>query len=149
MDSWEQTFRTSRKVYILDYIIAFGLIFALLFAEFKGFTLNSFVMGSATLLVATGIILPETKRIMTSYKVNGNYLIVVHGLLRKGVKRVDLKTITGIELSQNFWQRMLNYGTIDIHSASGPNSMKIKNIDQPHDFVTLLEEKISKSIGLQ
>lgn len=39
---------------------------------------------------------------------------------------------------------LLRYGSVEIHAASGANTIRVKNINRPDKFIDILEETVSR-----
>jgi hypothetical protein len=55
------------------------------------------------------------------------------GVLRKESDEMFLGKIESVEVQQNLWARMMNYGTLEVN-GSGEGQLVFPNIASPHDF---------------
>ena len=134
--------RCSRKWYLPIYLMIAVVIGLVVFIIVSGLSLNKYSLFSAILFVIFGIKLTEVHRLINTYELTENYLIYSKGLFTTNIKRIFIPTISDLILDQTPWQRMLNFGSVDIRRyAEGP-AVHLKNIDKPGDFIDLLEERL-------
>lgn len=144
MNKW---ISNSRKVYLWVYLMIIILIAIIVFIKFYDSPLNNFVLIGVGIFIVLGIFFTELHRQIDSYKITSNYLMHSNGILSKETRKILIQSIVDIDLRQNFWQRLLNYGTIDIHSVSGANLIKVEKINKPNKFVDVLETRMNEGIN--
>ena len=140
--------RKSRKSYIIEYSCGTFLIILLLLSYLTSMDLKqeiqSFVLGLGLFALASA----EISRILTSYKIGNDKIEVVHGLIKKEKKNIyyhPLGFVPDINIKQGRLQRVLRYGTIYVAAGSGGNSFEIKDIDEPHEIMEVIEKQIELS----
>jgi len=119
-------FRPSRKAYILHYI-GFGLLFiACAFFSFYGqpssnlFILWKFINYASRIVwgFATFMLLRLEYRIWSrKYALTTDRLIYSRGIFSEKFKSTLYHKVTDISLTQSFWDKLLNTGTITINTA--------------------------------
>ena len=139
--------RNSRKLYFPIYLMIFVLIGVIVFIKYNGLSLNKLALILVGLFVLFSMKFVEIHRLCNSYEVNKNSLVHTMGLFNRKIRSMDFFAISDIEVKQNFWQRLLGYGSVEVHAASGANIIKVKNINKPGRFVDTLEEQVSEING--
>ena len=87
---------------------------------------------------------PEIHRRKISYKITESQLIRREGIIRFKNKRFGLDSITDAEIKQNIWERIMNFGSIEVISISS-NILPIVDVDNPQKFVEILERRIKEN----
>ena len=136
--------RTSRKTYFFIYLMIFILMSTVIFIKISGKELNKLVFEGVLAFSAILIILTEIHRFKNLYEINSHSLIHSKGIFVRKTKRVDLLSVSDADAKRNPWQRMLNYGDVNVNLYSGGSSVPVKNINNPEKFVDFLEEKMSE-----
>ena len=136
--------RNSRKVYIPIYSLSIILLLIILFLRLQGFALNKIAIWAIALFVFLGIIGTEINRVKNKYEINPNSVVHIEGYLNKVAKRLDLFAVSDIDVSQTWWQRLLNFGNVNVHLFSIESTTAIKNINNPKQFALALEEQMTK-----
>ncbi len=132
----------SRKLYLPIYLMMLILIVVIGFIKFYDLPLNNLVFSGAITFIILGICLTEIHRLINSYEITPNYLIHRHGIISRKTKKILIESIVDVDLKQNVPQRLLNYGSLDIHSASGANLIKVGDISNPAEFGDILESRM-------
>ncbi len=140
-------FNNSRKIYIPYYTMIIGLILVIMFLKYNQFKIDKFGLFISSLFVVLGIKLTEVHRLLNSYEITSDYMIHTYGLLSKRVKRIFIPTISDLVLRQTFWQRILNFGTVEVHRYSEGPAIYVYGINNPEKFMELLESKMLKKRG--
>lgn len=134
--------RYSRKWYFPVYLMIAVVIGLVVFIILNDLPLNKYSLFAAILFVIFGIKLSEVHRLINTYEVTENYLIYSKGLFTTNIKRIFIPTISDLILEQTPWQRILNFGSVDVRRyAEGP-AVHLKNIDKPQDFIDLVESRL-------
>ena len=114
------------------------LIAVIGFIKFYDRPLNNFVFIGAMAFIVSGIFLTETHRKLESYKVTQYYLIHSRGIFSKKIKKIMIDSIVDIDQKQTFWQLLFDFGSVEVHVASGTNIIRIKDINSPGEFIDFL-----------
>lgn len=122
----------------------FILILTITIIKISGKELNKFALEIVLAFSATLIMFTEIHRFINLYEINQNSLIHSKGIFVKKTKRVDLLSISDADSKQNPWQRLFNYGNVNVNLFSGDSAVPVKYIHSPTKFVDFLEEKTSK-----
>jgi hypothetical protein len=137
--------RKSRKSYVIEYSCGTFLLILLLLSYLTSMNLKqeiqSFILGLGLFALASA----EISRILTSYKIGHDKIEVVHGLIKQDKKNVyyhPLGFVPDINIKQGRLQRVLGYGTIYVAAGSGGNSFEIKDVDDPHKIIEVIEKQI-------
>ncbi len=84
------------------------------------------------------------------YIVTNWRVIQISGLFNKDVTDSSLEKVNDVKLEQSFWGRMLNYGDIQILTASEQGVNKFSKVEQPIRLKTAMlnaKEKLEQSHG--
>ncbi len=136
--------RSSRKVYILVYLMIFILLLTVAFIKFTGRELNALGFRVVLIFSVLCILMTESHRFQNLYEINDRSLIHIKGILFQSTKRTDLLSVSDAEIKQNPWQRMLNYGTVEAAVFSKESMTVMRNIDRPLEFANFLEKKMAE-----
>ncbi len=139
--------RKSRKSYILEYICGFSLFSLLVYSIFRGVVLSRWLTYPVLSVAVFAIASAELSRLMNKYEFAGEKLTIYSGLIKKHKKHINYYAISfspDFNVSQNFIQRLLNYGSIYVENG-GVKSFTIKDIDNPHRIMEKMEEFIEAS----
>lgn len=139
--------RTSRKLYLPFYFMIFFLILVLVFLKFRGYKLSNLALIIVGIFIFLIFKFTEIHRICTLYEVNPEALVHTSGIFNKVSKHVDFFAISDIDVSQKFWQRLFNFGDVNIRLFSRESTTAVKNISKPYKFADFLEKSISRKRG--
>ncbi len=134
----------SRKVYVFIYLMMILVAGLIIYIKVMELPLNKFALMGAVLFIVLGILITEICRKRIGYEITPLYLVHLKGIVSRKSKKILLESIVDIDLNQNLWQRLLGYGNIEVHAASGANIIKLKNINKPEKFVDLLEAQVNE-----
>ena len=134
--------RASRKVYIPFYLMVFILIGVILYIKLNNLFLNPIAIMAAVLFIIIILNFTEFHRLNNAYEVNLSSLVHKKGILRKVTKNIDFLSISDIDVSQSLWQRLFNFGDVNVRLFSLDTTTSIKNISNPNEFAKFLESKI-------
>ena len=135
--------RNSRKVYLPVYLMMFILLASIAFIKIQGLNLSLLAIISVSIFTILGFKVTEVHRLGNKYEVNPLSLIHTQGYFSTRSKRIDLDSISHMEVMQTAWQRLLNYGDIEV-MMFGEKAALLKNINHPHKIATLFEEKMKE-----
>lgn len=141
-----KSFKKTRKAFLSEYFCGFFLFFFFGFISLRGVRLpslaNFFVIGFALFCLAYA----EGSRIFVRYKITPEKLIIIQGIIKQNRKNIyfhPLGFVIDINVRQGRIQRFLNYGTVFV--KGGDNSFEIKDINQPHQILNLVEDLIKSN----
>ncbi len=143
-DGSELTTRVSRKKYLPVYLMIFILLVTIGIAKVTGNTVGKPVLTIIGVFTLFGIKITEVHRLRDKYEINPKCLIFTTGYFNKNSKRVDLMAISDIDIEQTLWQRILNYGDVNVRLYSNETKTSIKEINNPSEFAQFLEEKMQQ-----
>lgn len=137
--------RTSRKLYLPLYVMVFILVIVVIYLKTSGLSVNSLAFMGVLIFSIVSFLFIEVHRLRDLYEINPNSLVHSHGILNKRVKSVDFFAISDSDVSQHLFQRMFNFGNVNVRLFSGKDSAtSIKNINNPRKFARFLEESMNK-----
>src|SRR3989344_4508322 len=139
--------RNSLKLYIGFYIMILVLIGTLLYIMYRGKPLHPLAWRMVLSFSLFVIIATEIHRLGNSYQINSRSIVHNHGYFSISSRRLEFSAISDSNVRQNLWQRLFNYGTVEVHLFSRENTTFIKNVDQPYVFVEFLQRKMKNFRG--
>jgi membrane protein YdbS with pleckstrin-like domain len=142
VDSGRSIVRSSRKGYIVYYVMIVLLLFLMVYIKVSGFDLNYRVSVAALIFMALLIKLTEVDRFAHHYEIGEFCLEKVEGIFFKKYKRMNYGSISQIHFTQNPWEKLLGIGSVEIAQFSETIRTEIKNINKPNDFVHAITKRI-------
>ena len=143
------TLRKARQAFLVEYACGVFLLGLIVIPILKGIqiqqSISYFVIGLSMFAFASA----EMSRMFTSYKIKGNKLEIVHGIIKKTKKNVyfhPLGFVPDINTHQTRLQRLLNYGSIYVKSGN-IKSFEIKDISNPHKIMDKIEQLVENNRG--
>jgi uncharacterized membrane protein YdbT with pleckstrin-like domain len=137
--------RTSRKLYLPLYILVFILIAVVVYLKVSGLSVNTLALIGVVAFSIISFLFIEIHRLRDLYEINPNSLVHSHGILNKRIKSVDFFAISDSDVSQHLFQRVFNFGNVNVRLFSGKDSAtSIKNINNPRKFASFLEQSMNK-----
>ena len=146
-------FRPSRKSILFKYgIIMFLIILSLIEIFFN--ILSSYIpflniIAYIVLFISVIIIIRFEIRILSvKYAITNQRIFYLYGILKENFKGVTYQYITDISLNKTLLDKILNTGTVIVHTAGGDaNNLEIKNISNPLKIKNLINEGITRNRG--
>lgn len=139
--------RNSRKTYIPVYFMIVILLFTIGYIKYSGKELNNLALKGAFIFSILAVIITELHRLSNRYEINDNAVVHAKGLFFVTSKRTDILAVSDAELKQNPWQRILNFGDVNVMVFSRESVTNVKNINNPSEFTSFLEDKINEKRG--
>ncbi len=135
---------TSRRSFLPEYACVLTLVSILGYSQLHQIILperfNYFIIALIVLiLISTELLKASHRAVITSSKV-----IIFDGLIKQTQKHIWTSSITNVDIHQNPLQRLFNYGEINLRSASGERTLRLKNVANPAWVLDRLEELIEK-----
>jgi uncharacterized membrane protein YdbT with pleckstrin-like domain len=126
--------RQTRRARIFWYLLIIGILAGAYF-------LSGWPRIGAIALAALILIIVEITRIVNAVIIDDAKLTLSSGLLNVHTITVYYSEITDIKISQNLWERILNYGKIYVNT-SGRTEYELveRNIPRPHKVRELIEQ---------
>ena len=136
--------KESRKTFLFIYllIIVFIAIIAYFMKNGQKFSSANFLV--ITAVIITGLLIPEILRNWESCIVKGDKIHIITGIIKKKHHKLFTSTITDIHCKQTLWQRILNYGTIEVSLFSHEGEVRLGTVNRPKKRLQELEELIRK-----
>ena len=134
--------RTSRRSFMLNYLIGIGLLFYLLFTDailiFPPILTYIFI-----LLISIFFLEPEAVIVYSNYHIKEQNLVQIKGVLTKKRIAIPYKSISNILVNKGILGRIFKFGDIQVTSISGrENSIVLKGIKHPEKALNLIEKFI-------
>ena len=140
------SFKRSRKAFLPEYVCGLFLLFLLGITYLKGIyikpALHYLVLGLGISAIAS----VELSRLMLSYKITPDKIMVSEGLIKQGKKNIyfhPLGFVPDIDTKQSRIQRLLDYGNISV--TMGGEHFVIKDLNKPHKVMEIIENLIDES----
>ncbi len=137
--------RNSRRIYIPVYIMILILLGIVAYIKINDLPLDRTALIGVIVFVILGIKFAELHRLFHSYEITPRYVVHTFGYVSKDMKRIFIPTISDLILKQNGWQRLLNYGNIEVHRYSDGSAIDLNNIPSPSKLLKILENRLSES----
>jgi hypothetical protein len=135
----------SRKAYILYYFFSLIIIFSLIYLYFRGYVIESYVFWICFIFVLGIIYTTEIIHHREWWAVTNNSLIHSVSIVNKNVREVDFSSISDLDLDKPLYQRILNYGDVNVRLFLNETSIKIRHINSPEKFIKFLRGLILKN----
>jgi len=130
----------SRKLYLPIYFMILILIAVVIFIKYNGLPLTNLVLILAGLFIFFSVKFTELHRFSNSYEIDKNSYIHIRGIFNRRSRSMDFLAISSIEVKQNLWQRLLDYGDVRVRLYSGESESIVKDINNPAEFGRFLRE---------
>ncbi|MBI2125461.1 PH domain-containing protein [Candidatus Woesearchaeota archaeon] len=141
------TLRHSRKAFLVEYTCGFFLLALLLIGLIKQIDLPESITYLLSGLGFIGLAGTELRRYFGDrYKIMPTKLSVTKGVLKirkKNVYYQPLGFIPDLNIRQGALQRLLGFGTV--HLQVGNSNLELKDIDNPHQILEMLENLIEET----
>ena len=135
--------RPSRKLYMPYYSMIVILTLFLIYIKYTGRIINDTAFNVVLFFAIVIIAVTEIHRIGESYHLTSSSVILDTGYFGILSKRMEFEAISDIQILQGPWQRLLNFGDVQLFKF-GPGPI-MKNINRPNAFVNELEQIIIKA----
>ena len=137
----------SRKLYIPFYLMIIILLGATAYIKYENKPLNDIALKLVLGFCVFVFFATEIHRFGSSYEVNNHSLIHRKGYFSISSKRLEFGAISDSDVRQNIWQRLWNYGNVEVYLFSRENTTLVKDINKPYVFVEFLQKKMRKARG--
>ena len=136
------SFRTSRRSFILNYLIGFVLLLYLLFTD-AILILPSFLSFVFIILISIFFLEPEGAIVYNDYFIKEENLVEIKGIFSKKKIAIPYKSISNILVDKSILGRIFNFGDIQVNTMSAVNnSIILKGIKHPEKILNLIEKFI-------
>lgn len=132
----------TRKLYIPLYLMAIILLGTISYIKLNNKPLSPLILNISIIFSILIIIGTEIHRFGNSYEINNNAVIHRKGYFSIISKTIEFRAISDADIKQSLWQRIFNYGHIEIHRYSEFNKTIIKDINKPAEFQAFLQKKM-------
>jgi hypothetical protein len=132
----------TRKLYIPFYIMVIILLGAVFYIKLANKPLNPIALNLSIIFAILIIIGTEIHKIGNSYEINANSVVHRKGYFSIISKTIEFGAISDADIKQNLWQRIFNFGHVEIHRYSEFNKTIIKDINNPAKFQAFLQKKM-------
>jgi len=132
----------TRKLYIPLYSMVIILLGTISYIKFNNKPLSPIAFNISIIFSILIIIGTEIHRLGNSYEINNNAVIHRRGYFSIISKTIEFGAISDADIKQTLWQRIFNYGHVEIHRYSEFNKTLIKDINKPAEFQAFLQKKM-------
>lgn len=136
----------SRKLYIPFYFLSLVIFFAAIFFVAQN-TLPIIYLGGSIALIVLTIIFAEIHRAYDRYEINPRSVVHRRGFYHTHTRRIDLYAISDVIVTQTLYQKILNFGNIQVRLFSSESKSTLKNLDKPHWFAEMVESNMHTARG--
>lgn len=133
--------RTSRRSFIYNYLIGFGLLAYLFFSD-AILILPPELTVFFIILISVFFIEPEMILSYSHYQLKRDNVLEVKGYIAKKKITIPYSSISNIVVKRGIIGRMFGFGDIIVNSFSGANKISLKGIKHPEKILSLMEENI-------
>ena len=138
----EISFRTSRKAYIFFYLIVALMLIYSVKIYLEGDALKTPVIIAGLIFILIGFKITEIGRLRNLYILNDDSIIYKKGIIKVNKRMVFLNNISDVILIQGPWNRLLNYGSVELFSFGDTSSITVKKINRPARFTEEIKKRI-------
>lgn len=135
-----RVYKQSRISYLFYYLITFGFLFLALFVKWNRiFRIGCFILFFLFLLYFE-ILIRRNQLVVDNKKA-----VIRVGIFNILTKSVPLHMISDMRIKQNFLQRILRYGTLEINTGGGEfYELKIEKLRHPVKVQENIEERLHR-----
>ena len=134
--------RESRKTFLPMYALTILFTGIVIFFITKGHKFSQTNLTVIIIVLALGFLIPEIVRSWETCTVKADKIYITTGIIQKRHRKFFTSTITDIHYKQKLWQRMLNYGAIEINVFSQNAPIHLGTVDRPKKRIEEIEEFI-------
>jgi len=118
------------------------LFCVIIYIQIVGKPLNPFTFELVIIFTVVTLIATEIHRLGNAYEIHEHSIVHKKGYLRIRSKRIEFSALSDLDVEQTLWQRIFSFGDIQLYKFSdGP---VLKNLNNPHHFVDLIEKEVIK-----
>ena len=144
MDDKTIVLKESRKTFLFIYVLILLFVAVIAFFIIKGHQFSKIDFAVIGAVVICGLLIPEILRSWESCIVKSDKINITTGIIRKKHHKFFTSTITDIHCKQNLWQRIFNYGIIEVSLFSHEGGIRLGTVDRPKKHLQELEELMGK-----
>ncbi len=137
--------RNSRKIYFLFYLAIIALSIGVFYYLATGKEITKPMLWGMGIFLILGIKATEIHRLRNLYEIQKDGFVHTKGIINRLSKKRDLLSISDVEVSQNFFQRMLGYGTVYVIQFSKESAVKVGSINKPYEFANVLQKTMTQA----
>ena len=138
------SFKTSRRSFIINYIVGIGLLLYLLFSSFI-LALSPKLMYIFIMLILIFFFEPECVLLYRTYRIGEDDISEVKGVIAKKRVSIPSTSISHTVMRKGIIGRLFNFGDVAITSRSGEkDKITLKGIKHPEKAVELIEKIIKR-----
>ena len=137
--------KKTRKAFTAEYSCGIFLLLVMVYAFFKGIYVPPMLQKVVLVISLIVFISAEASRYLIRYQITPEKVLITKGILRQHKRTIHfhpLSFVPDINIRQTALQRLLNYGTVYVQGASGEHLLEIKDVDNPHKVMSLIESYI-------
>jgi uncharacterized membrane protein YdbT with pleckstrin-like domain len=137
----------SRKTFFFGYLLLTLFAASVIYLKVSNFNITNQSLTISAVVIITGLFIPEIVRRWETVTIRKDKIDISSGILRKKHRKFFANTITDIHIKQSFWQRILNYGGIKVHSFAQHNDISLGTVSNPKKRVEEMEKLFGENIG--
>lgn len=134
----------SRKLYFLLYILILVVLSYIGYSYYIDNPISKNLLIISLVLILVIIKITEIHRIRDWWAITDNSFLESRGILNKNTREINFQSIADISLTQPFFKRLLNYGSVEIRKFMEEKSIITPNINKPEKFINILRDAIVK-----
>ncbi len=135
--------KTSRRSFIYNYLIGFGLLAYLFFSD-AILILSPELTVFFLILISVFFIEPEFIIAYSYYELKNENVLQVKGYLAKSKITIPYSSISNIVVKRGVIGRILGFGDLIVNSFSGGNKINFQGIKHPETILSIIEQNIKK-----
>lgn len=127
--------KATRESYFPVYLMILAIILAIAYLFLIGYEVNNTLLISSIVFAIILVKVIEIHRQRDWWALTESNLVESKSILNKNIREIDYSSISGLELDQPLYKRMLNYGTIVVRMHLNGAPIFINNIKNPEEFL--------------
>jgi len=135
--------KPSRIAFLKNYMLSALLASFVAYLFLTGFPLVGPVWMTSFLLILIFLALPEIERLRNTYVVTSSQVITEEGIVSRKRRSIFFNNVD-VSVHQNFFGRLLRYGTVSIGSSTGRDYMelRLRKVQRPKELAYSIERLI-------
>lgn len=133
--------KNTRKLYLPFYFMIIVLGALIGFLEYNDYNLNLLIYVGYIIFILIGFNLTEMHRMMNKYEFTSDVLVHTFGIFSRKQRQIHYNNFSHLDVVQTFWQRLLDYGDVNLKMFSDEIRLSMKDINNPKKIADLLERK--------
>lgn len=127
--------KATRESYFPIYLMMLTILLTIMYLFLNGYEVSNTILISAIIFIILLVKVVEIHRQRDWWALTESNLVESKSILNKNLREIDYSSISGLELDQPLYKRMLNYGTIVVRMHLNGAPIFINNIKNPEEFL--------------